>query len=227
MRGSALLPALVLGLALTYPANAKSILVVRAVSHETQAFQRTSTYTTPGTSNTNCSGSASTIGSTTTGTANCQTQSTPAQTHQITANSLDVRNIVEANGMRYIIDGDSFNAELDGTTMWVEARRGGNQGKKIRIKYKILDIRPAPTPEPLIVETVPVAPVRKPEVGEPLDNAGVVNMVKAGLKEDVIVYLIGLRPASYSLTAKDRDELRNAAVPSSVIQAMSDKMSGR
>lgn len=71
--------------------------------------------------------------------------------------TLDIKNVVEANGLRYVIvcratwsgsscgplnDGDVFPAEIAGTTMWIEARRGGNQGKKIRIKYRILDIRP-------------------------------------------------------------------------------------
>jgi len=68
-----------------------------------------------------------------------------------------VSNIVEANDQRYLItcraswvgsncapmiDGDTFQAEIDGTTMWVKARKGGNQGKEVRVKYKILDIRP-------------------------------------------------------------------------------------
>ncbi|MGA2215263.1 MAG: hypothetical protein ABSH31_18465 [Bryobacteraceae bacterium] len=39
-------------------------------------------------------------------------------------------------------DGDTFQAEIEGTTMWVHGRNGGNQGKEIRVKYKILDIRP-------------------------------------------------------------------------------------
>jgi hypothetical protein len=33
-----------------------------------------------------------------------------------------------------------FPAEIDGHTMWISARRGGNQGKAIRVKYKILNI---------------------------------------------------------------------------------------
>lgn len=40
-----------------------------------------------------------------------------------------------------LIDGDRFQAEIKGTTMWVHALKGGNQGKAIKIKYKILDIR--------------------------------------------------------------------------------------
>jgi hypothetical protein len=122
-------------------------------------------------------------------------------------------------------DGDTFNAEVEGTTMWVDARRGGNQGKRIRIKYRILDIRPAAVAPS--EDSLPVALVHQPEIGEPLDNAGVIDMVKVGLKEDTIVYLIGLRPARYSLTAKDRVDLRNAGVPYPIIQAMSDRMTGR
>ena len=91
--------------ALTFMCSAKDkvMLTVRAVAHDRQTYQRTSTYTTPGTSNTNCSGSATTIGNTTNGNANCQTQATPAQTHQITATTWEVMNTVEANGMRYLI----------------------------------------------------------------------------------------------------------------------------
>jgi hypothetical protein len=158
MRHAATLALLAFVWASTCAAKEKTPLSVRAVSNQSQTYQRTSTYTTPGTSNTNCSGSATTVGDTTTGTANCQTQSTPSQTHQITATIWEVTNVVQADGMRYVItcrgnwrgsncapmiDGDVFPAELEGTSMWVEARRGGNQGKKIRIKYKVLDIRPA------------------------------------------------------------------------------------
>ena len=70
-----------------------------------------------------------------------------------------VTDVVEANDMRYtitcragwvgshcapLINGDSFPAEIDGNTMWLSARVGGNQGKQVRVKYKILDIRPVP-----------------------------------------------------------------------------------
>src|SRR5689334_1495050 len=94
---------ILLGIALTCSAKDKTILTVRAVSNQSQTYERTMNYTTPGTSNTNCTGSATTIGSTTNGNANCQTQTTPAQTHQITATTWDVTNIVEGNGMRYLI----------------------------------------------------------------------------------------------------------------------------
>ena len=71
-----------------------------------------------------------------------------------------VINQVELNGMVHTIScsqtlwiwstikcaqlrvGDTFNAEIQGKTMWVEYARGGNQGKVIKAKYHILDIRP-------------------------------------------------------------------------------------
>lgn len=142
-----------------WAAKDKIQLTVVAVTHDSQIVERTSTYTTPGTNNTNCSGSATTVGNTTSGTANCQTTSNPPQTRQITARAMFVTDVVEANDMRYtitcragwvgshcapLIDGDSFPAEIDGNTMWLSARVGGNQGKQVRVKYKILDIRPVP-----------------------------------------------------------------------------------
>ena len=144
----------------------KRELTVRAVSHASQVNERTSAYTTPGTSNTNCTGGATTIGNTTTGSANCQTTSTPSQTHQITSRTVDVVNVVEVRQitndaqttvLRYtiacranwvgsncapMIDGDQFPAEVDGNTMWITGHKGGNQGKLVRTKYRILDIRP-------------------------------------------------------------------------------------
>jgi hypothetical protein len=138
----------------------KKSLTVRAVAFTSRTNERTSSYTTPGTSNTNCSGSGTTIGNTTNASVNCQTTSTPAQTHQINSRTIDVMNIVEADGMRYtivcraswvgsncapLIAGDVFRAEIDNRTMWLMARKGGNQGKEVKMKNKILDIRPAPS----------------------------------------------------------------------------------
>jgi len=132
-------------------------LTVRAMTHTSRLNEHTSAYTTPGTSNTNCSGTGTTVGNTTNATANCQTTSNPAQIHQITMQTLDVVNVVEAGGMQYtisctahwrgsncgpMIDGDTFPAEIDGNTMWITARKGGNRGKEVRSKYRILDIRP-------------------------------------------------------------------------------------
>jgi hypothetical protein len=38
-----------------------------------------------------------------------------------------------------LVDGDSFKADVENTTMWITAEK--NQGKPVHIKYKILDIQ--------------------------------------------------------------------------------------
>jgi hypothetical protein len=143
--------------------SSKKSLTVRAVTSTNRTNERTSAYTTPGRASTNCAGTGTTVGSTTTATANCQTISTPAQTHQVTSITIDVTNTVEADGIRYTIackaswsgsncapltEGDFFQAEIDDKTMWLLVRKGGNQGKEVRMKNSILDIRPAPTSAP-------------------------------------------------------------------------------
>ena len=42
-------------------------------------------------------------------------------------------------------DGDSFRAEIKGQQMTVFARSGGNQGKELKLKFQIADIRPVPS----------------------------------------------------------------------------------
>jgi hypothetical protein len=49
------------------------------------------------------------------------------------------------NSMDWLSDGDSFPAEIKGKHMFITSRRGGNQGKEEKLKYDILDIRPAPS----------------------------------------------------------------------------------
>ncbi len=145
----------------------KQKLIIRAVTHAAQVNERHSTYVTPGTSNTTCntSGNATAIGlpgmvtANGTATSNCQTTSRPAQVHEVNRSTVSVMNVVEADGLRYKIvctagwagsncsqmtDGEMYEAEIEGTTMWVAARRGGNQGKLMRVKYQVLDIRPVP-----------------------------------------------------------------------------------
>jgi len=41
-----------------------------------------------------------------------------------------------------------FQAEIDDKTMWLVVHKGGNQGKEVRMKNTILDIRPAPASVP-------------------------------------------------------------------------------
>lgn len=155
MKSSLLLLTLTLALTCAGSERHKESLTVRAVSHDSRTNEFSWTYTTPGSSSTDCSGSGTTYGNTTRVSTNCKTSSTPAQTHLMTRQTIDVMNLVEGNGLRYtitcraswggsncspMVDGDVFPAEIDGHTMWISARRGGNQGKAIRVKYKILNI---------------------------------------------------------------------------------------
>src|SRR5262245_28858460 len=137
--------------------SGKRIILVTAVTHDSNLVTSTSTYQTPGTAQTNCGGTSTTTGPITNSSVNCNTTYTPPQQHDITISRLDVVDKVKTeNGQIYtiscsanwvgsncgpLIDGDVFEAEVEKTTMWITARKGGNQGKQIRIKYKILDIR--------------------------------------------------------------------------------------
>jgi hypothetical protein len=118
----------------------KRSLEIRAVAH---SATESAAFVMPGRTRTKCNESGS----------DCQTKVTPSQTYT----SVFITNIVEANGLRYkiactagwsgsncseMMDGDVYSAELQATTMWVKVRRGGNQGKQMRVKYKVLDIRP-------------------------------------------------------------------------------------
>ena len=157
---------------------AKKILTVKAVTHQAEVREYKTSYTLPGSpgySNTNCmgnaTGNATDFGNTTSiymnGNVDCHTTTTaptPPETKYIRISRGFVTNIVEGEGFRYtiqctanwvgsncvpLIDGESFPAEIDGATMWLRARRGGNQGKLLKIKYKIVDIRPtAPSYSP-------------------------------------------------------------------------------
>jgi hypothetical protein len=110
-------------------------------------------------------------------------------------------------------DGDQFLAEIDGTTMWVSARRGGNQGKPIRIKYKILDIRQIPIPDPLPIATT----------AGPLDNRRIIDLLNRKMSEQFILNVIRDHPANYSLIPKDLEALRSAGASPNIIKAITEK----
>jgi hypothetical protein len=122
-------------------------LTVTAVSHNTQEFDYN--ITTPRNSNTNCSATDTSV--------NCNTTTYGGQTQQKAVYRLT--EIVTANGIQYTLvrmarwawssldwltDGETFPAEIKGKHMFVTCHRGGNQGKKVTIKYDVLDIRPIP-----------------------------------------------------------------------------------
>ena len=123
--------------------------------------ESTSIFRKPTLSNTSCNGTGMNTGPMSTAQVNCQTVTPGGESQAVTTRKLDVENIVDANGERFTIrctanwigsnclpmkDGDQFQAEYDGkTTMWVTARKGGNLGKPVSAKYKVLDRRPVPT----------------------------------------------------------------------------------
>ena len=135
----------------------KQMLMVLAVSYRAIPHERTTYYQTQGYSNTSCYGSGTDTGYWTNLNLNCQTVTTPPQTIPITVRSVEVYNRVEAGNMVYtitcsarwvgshcswLIPGDSFQAEVNGTTMWILGRKGGNMGKPIKAKFRLLDVRP-------------------------------------------------------------------------------------
>src|SRR5690242_6754808 len=107
-------------------AEPKKTLTVRAIAHVSRANPVTSTSSTPASSSTDCSQTLSGV--------HCQTTPDPVGSRSTTSTNytLDVVNAVEANGLLYtiscranwqlsncttMIDGDTFSAELQGTTM--------------------------------------------------------------------------------------------------------------
>ena len=141
---------------LTCSGATKESVVVRAVRHrEDQA-----TTTSAGTNRTTCSPNGNDL--------YCVGTSTPPTT-QVTA--IRITEVVEGNGQIYtisctkwafggyscgtLIDGQDFHAEIEGKAMWILGSKNGNQGKQIRVKFDILDIRPSSPPK--VESPVPAA----------------------------------------------------------------------
>src|SRR5665213_2077693 len=138
-------------------------LTVTAIVHDSHVTTNTAVIPGRSTSNTSCNGTGMQNGPMATAQVNCQTNTYGSGPQTVETRRLEVQNIVEANGERYtiactgswigtncstMIDGDQFQADYDGkTTMWVYARKGGNLGKEITEKYRVLDRRPTPPGE--------------------------------------------------------------------------------
>jgi hypothetical protein len=174
--------------------NQATTLSVRAVAYRAIPHEATSSYTTPGYRNTYCygsgNGSATDWGYMTTinmsFNTNCQTVTTPPKEYTNTRRTMEAYNLVEANGMAYTIrctanwiasscnaltPGDYFSAEVKDTTPWITAREGGNTGKEVHAKFRIVDIRPMPS-VPRAQSAAPVAnpaptPVQSPQLATP------------------------------------------------------------
>ena len=108
-------------------------------------------------SGTSCSGSAMYRGSSSPPDVNCGLLPAPAQAIHVAIRRVVVQGKLEGDGKVYtvactaywagsgcgwLIPGDTFGAEVKGTTMWVNSHRGGNTEQPIRAKYRILEVRP-------------------------------------------------------------------------------------
>lgn len=108
-------------------------------------------------SGTSCSGSEMYWGKSSPPDADCGALPAPPQAIHVTIRRVVVQGQLEGDGKVYtvactaywvgsgcglLIPGDTFGAEVKGTTMWVNERRGGDAEKPIRAKYRILDVRP-------------------------------------------------------------------------------------
>ncbi len=74
---------------------------------------------------------------------------------------VDITQVIEVEGTRYTLscsgvpfksavyrycewlhfDGDQFSAEIKGKDITIHARSGGNQGKEIKLRFRIVDVR--------------------------------------------------------------------------------------
>jgi hypothetical protein len=83
---------------------------------------------------------------------------------------------------------------------------------------------------PLILCALSCAPVwaqvRKDSAAEPLTNAGVVKLVKAGFKEKTVIAIIGAREPRFDLSTERMIELKKNGVTEKVILAMLARQQG-
>lgn len=148
---------LAVALASTCSAAERIRLLVTAISYDSARTESTMVINRPTNSNTACSGTGTNSGPYSTAQVNCNTRTTGGP-QAFNTSRLDVTNIVEAKGQRYTIactgswsgskcstmeTGGIFEAEYDGKrTMWIIGHQGGNLGKRVKIKYRVLDMRP-------------------------------------------------------------------------------------
>jgi hypothetical protein len=133
----------------------KTTLTLRAVARPAMRYEKTPW--TGGYSGTSCSGSEMYWEYSSPLDVNCRPLPAPSQAIPITIQRVVIQGQLEGNGKVYtvsctahwvgsgcgwLIAGDTVGAEVRGTTMWVNTRRGGNAGKPIRVKYRILDVLP-------------------------------------------------------------------------------------
>lgn len=133
---------------------ARTQIAVVATGSRIVPHENSYNFTVPGYVNTNCYGT----GSWTYSSVSCSSVVAPPTDIPINVSWVEVYNEVVTEGTVYTIKctahwigsacgplrkGDSFLAEVEGNTMWISARRGGNMGKSVRPKFKVLDVRAA------------------------------------------------------------------------------------
>jgi hypothetical protein len=112
---------------------------------------------------------------------------------------------------------EQFNAEQAQRNMEMQMRMGLAR-REMDLQHQQQDFAEAQAQAAKEMETVCAQ-----MIGEPLDNEGVIRMVKAGGGADIVAWIIGLRPPNYALTANDELTLRAAGVPGSIISAMRER----
>lgn len=130
-----------------FAADSKPWITVTAVDNDTQIREYESSQTTNAKSETSCTA----IGIT----KSCTTTSTPSETKVSISRVRYVTSYVETETHRLKLScssgwarcsplevGEKFQASIDGTKVTVKMHEGGNMGKEIAIKYKLLDMRP-------------------------------------------------------------------------------------
>ena len=229
----------------------KASFVVRAVSTTTET--RTSTTSTPGSAHTTCSPTGDNV--------NCSTTYDPPTTREnVTARI--ATSVVEGNGQIYTLrcmqwafggwncgplkEGEEFQADTDGKTMWIQASRNGNQGKRIRVKFQILDVRYSPiaqeataptpaatalsestaanahsqpqSPAPPIVRSVPPLPAGATSV---MKNEDVLRLKALGFSDELIVASIkAAKKTDFKIAVDDLAELRRSGLTEAVLMEM-------
>jgi len=155
---------LIFSLAIPRPApgadpNGQTQLSVRTISYRAIPHERTAYLSLPGSSSTNCYGSATDSDFWTIIRTNCRTVTNPPLALPVSIQSVEVYNLLEANGTLYtvgctgtrigggctwLIPGETFDARVENWTMWIRSRGFGNTGKERWLKYNLLDMRAQP-----------------------------------------------------------------------------------
>ncbi len=131
-------------------------LSVRAISYRAIPHESTLYVNLPGSMNTSCYGSGTEWNYLTTISVNCKTVGTPPATIPVSIRSIEVYNLLEANGRLYtvvctarrigdtctwLMPGNTFEASLANWTIRIKTRGFGNTGKERWFKYRLLDAR--------------------------------------------------------------------------------------